>query len=149
VTDTIARVGGDEFAILLPQTELEGAEMTTAKLVAAIRSSEWHVYGSTIAATISAGIAVTNGIACTPAGLSDAADKPLYRAKTGGGNRRAIAPPPISRRLRLNLTAGAPSTSGRFPEPARMLASWSATPFGLGRPRLGSSARSLAPDRVG
>jgi diguanylate cyclase (GGDEF)-like protein len=84
--DLAARWGGEEFALVLPSTDEEGA----AVLVERIRSTLEHrtiaVDGETIAITASFGVAVFPD-ETTAAGLIGAADAALYGAKRAGKNR--------------------------------------------------------------
>ncbi len=81
--DVVARMGGEEFVILLPETERESAQRFAERLRIAI---ERHHFGAAGKLTISL------GIACYPehaASLRDAlalADAALYKAKTEGRN---------------------------------------------------------------
>lgn len=89
-TDHIARVGGDEFVILLPDTPWQGA-MTFAERLR--RNVDEQVFrgadGAELAGvTISIGIALAKGADdVTPEYLLEEADRSLYRAKEGGRNR--------------------------------------------------------------
>ena len=91
-TDLAARLGGDEFALILGNTDLAGA----GRIAHAVRHdvAELRIaYRGGRKLTISAGFAsVVPGAAQTGESLLQEADKALYAAKTGGGNRaRAYA----------------------------------------------------------
>ena len=85
-TDTLCRVGGEEFALVLPQTpQLLGAQ--AAELIrAAVEHSVCDVAGTPIPATLSLGVAEL-GRGEAPEGLYQRADERLYAAKHGGRNR--------------------------------------------------------------
>ena len=100
--DKVARFGGEEFAVLLPNTDEVGAKIFAEKVRAAIESSSVDCpscgLGKTISVTVSGGIAilVPSGVldGRTPLsigqlaeGLFEMADAHLYRAKEGGRNR--------------------------------------------------------------
>ncbi|SHJ22995.1 diguanylate cyclase [Desulfofundulus thermosubterraneus] len=94
--DTVYRYGGEEFIILLPQTEPAGAVTVAEKLR---RKVEKHSFphgekqpGGRL--TISLGVAVYPDHARDAEGLILAADRALYRAKKEGRNRYATATPP-------------------------------------------------------
>jgi len=93
-TDHVARWGGEEFVVLLPDTYLEGAwaaaeRVRKAVAASAVQSSE----GVTLpTVTISVGIA-TRGAGMSPEDLVARADAALYEAKQAGRNRVAIAAP--------------------------------------------------------
>jgi diguanylate cyclase (GGDEF)-like protein/PAS domain S-box-containing protein len=82
-SDTLARWGGEEFAILLPGTQLDKAKMVAANLQQSI--SEHKFESVDIQITASFGVAL-----CTESDnkeeLFKRADKALYKAKNGGRN---------------------------------------------------------------
>lgn len=93
--DTIARWGGEEFIILLPQTNIEGANQIAMRILTSI--SEYSMPDiPQEKITVSMGIAgVPNGLIDSEDKLIQAADAALYEAKRNGRNR--IEPPNIQR----------------------------------------------------
>ena len=89
----LARVGGDEFVILAPETNAEGAETLASKLRDRIEGLD-HPYGDLkISLTCSFGVAeLAEGMA-TPQDLYRAADNALLKAKRNGRNRVAVDTP--------------------------------------------------------
>ncbi len=89
----LARVGGDEFVILAPETSAEGAETLASKLRDRIVGLD-HRYGDLkISMTCSFGVAeLAEGMA-NPQDLYHAADSALLKAKRSGRNRVAIFTP--------------------------------------------------------
>ncbi|HVK98912.1 MAG TPA: GGDEF domain-containing protein, partial [Dongiaceae bacterium] len=87
-SDIITRYGGEEFAILLPDTPQQGAEVVAASLV---RQAEKHVYvwdGQVFNVTISVGVHCAVAVQGeNPELLVSRADEALYVAKQGGRNR--------------------------------------------------------------
>lgn len=89
--DSIGRLGGEEFAILLTNADVQRARMTCERLrtmVAAHRISAAD--DESISITFSAGLVEIDGEAGR-AELLDAADKALYRAKNSGRNCLRLA----------------------------------------------------------
>jgi diguanylate cyclase len=85
VTDFIARIGGEEFMVLLPETELTGAMQLGEKLRGAIAALDIPEVGH---ATISIGVAQSHLDDSQPIRtVLKAADDALYAAKAGGRNR--------------------------------------------------------------
>jgi diguanylate cyclase (GGDEF)-like protein/PAS domain S-box-containing protein len=86
-TDTLARFGGDEFALLLEDVgDLAGALRVAERLLAALQAP-LLVAGREIVVTTSAGIALHTGAGDTSADLLRFADVALYRAKEAGRGR--------------------------------------------------------------
>ncbi|MBL9213288.1 MAG: diguanylate cyclase [Opitutaceae bacterium] len=92
--DRVMRLGGEEFALLLAQTTLEGAVPVAERIAAALRD-EPVVAGSAgpLAVTASVGVAALPGQADAPAALVAAADRALYAAKAAGRDRVVAAAP--------------------------------------------------------
>ncbi len=87
--DTAARWGGEEFLILLPQTEITAASVPAFKILRAV--SDWRLAQlQGLQVTVSIGIASADVTADTPAKLVRAADHALYEAKNKGRNRIAV-----------------------------------------------------------
>jgi diguanylate cyclase (GGDEF)-like protein len=84
-SDFAARFGGEEFLILLPDTDREGAMIAAEKLRAEIERSEVPGVGATLAASI--GLAILPGDAVESGDLLRKADRALYTAKESGRNR--------------------------------------------------------------
>jgi diguanylate cyclase len=88
-TDTVARVGGDEFVVMLPDTAWQGA-MTFAERLR--RNVDEHTFAEEgkkpMAITVSVGVALAKGSdPVTEEDLLQTADRSLYKAKSGGRNR--------------------------------------------------------------
>lgn len=87
-SDIVARYGGDEFIVLMPDTPADFAEAVANRVVAGIvhRSHEMSD-GSGVAVGASGGLAVYPDNGRTSAQLLTAADTGMYNAKRGGGRR--------------------------------------------------------------
>lgn len=93
--DYAARIGGEEFALILPSVGLVRAEMFIERILAAIRSLRIVCDGvaTPLRLTISAGLACTKGkMATTRDKLYALADAALYAAKAAGKDRYVAAP---------------------------------------------------------
>lgn len=91
-TDVPARFGGEEFVILLPNTDRDGCEQVFANLCGELRKNPLlHEYSSVAAfITVSVGSAIFScADIITPHELIARADKALYVAKAAGRNRLA------------------------------------------------------------
>ncbi|WIO73564.1 GGDEF domain-containing protein [Porticoccaceae bacterium LTM1] len=84
-SDMVFRQGGEEFAILLPGTDLEGAECVGDKIRRATESTIFDLQGLHIPITISVG-ATGMQSGDTTADLIDKADRAMYSAKAAGRN---------------------------------------------------------------
>jgi diguanylate cyclase (GGDEF)-like protein len=89
----LARVGGDEFVILAPETRAEGAEALALKLCERILNLD-HRYGDVkITLSCSFGVAELNREMTCPQDLYRAADHALLLSKRSGRNRVAVYSP--------------------------------------------------------
>ncbi len=92
--DLLARWGGEEFVILLPETPLAGGGMVAEKIRTRITGELYLLPGRQIALTISIGVAsLAQGQ--EPEALLKAADAALHRAKRLGRNRVETAANPL------------------------------------------------------
>ena len=91
--DFAGRNGGEEFAILLPDTEIPAALRIAERVRAAI--AEMSLPGTDVAVTVSVGVAGYPEHASTPDRLARLADAALYLAKRQGRNRVELAEPSV------------------------------------------------------
>jgi len=86
-SDVLARLGGEEFVVLLPETELEAARLLADRLRQGIAEQPFEHGGMQIPLTGSWGIAAARAEDKDIDALLDRADRALYAAKDGGRNR--------------------------------------------------------------
>ncbi|QDF95654.1 hypothetical protein CJ010_03360 [Azoarcus sp. DD4] len=86
-TDMLGRLGGEEFALLLADTGLDGAADLTERLRASIAANPIEYAGQHIGITVSAGIAPFRATDRSVEAALGRADEALYRAKSAGRNR--------------------------------------------------------------
>jgi len=95
-TDICSRYGGEEFAILLPQTSAVHGQRLAERIRRATHARQFSGAGTLapIQITVCAGVATTpmNPLIETPEHLIQAADAALYRAKEAGRNRTVVDP---------------------------------------------------------
>jgi len=91
VSDFPARYGGDEFAVILPETGKTDTWIVAEKIRAALAKVSFEVGDEGTAATASVGVASFGGANRTSATLLAAADAALYRAKHRGRDRVELA----------------------------------------------------------
>lgn len=98
--DLPARYGGEEMAVVLPQTDLRGAEQGAERMRAAIEGMQIQRLdgGGVLPITASFGVASFPAEAADKTSLIAAADAALYRAKRGGRNRVERAEPAAAAR---------------------------------------------------
>ncbi len=94
--DHLGRMGGEEFAVLLPETNIEDAHVVAERLRRSVAATKITLDDNThITLTISIGLAECYGYQ-PPEAILAAADRALYQAKHGGRNRVVRAVPPGS-----------------------------------------------------
>jgi diguanylate cyclase (GGDEF)-like protein len=93
-TDWIGRYGGEEFLLVLPETEIEGALAVAEKVRTLVEGCRERLEdGTLVSVTISIGLASLSELSCprgervTGRDLIAAADRSLYEAKRAGRNR--------------------------------------------------------------
>lgn len=91
LADEAARFGGEEFVVVLSDTELTGALQLAERLREAIEKAQTIFDGGSIRVTASVGLAVWPSDGSTPEELLAAADRALYAAKAAGRNRVVTA----------------------------------------------------------
>jgi diguanylate cyclase (GGDEF)-like protein len=86
-SDLLARIGGEEFLVALPDTPPERAAEVCERLRHAVECYPWDVLAEGLAVTLSVGVA--NAPPYNSQALFELADAAMYRAKQGGRNRVA------------------------------------------------------------
>jgi diguanylate cyclase (GGDEF)-like protein/PAS domain S-box-containing protein len=89
-SDLIGRLGGEEFAVLLPNTTMEGGRALAQRIIDSVRDSTVEVNGQRIPYTVSVGAGCLSGEPNFAALLAQA-DAALYRAKESGRDRLEVS----------------------------------------------------------
>ncbi|WP_282281399.1 EAL domain-containing protein [Pseudomonas sp. PS02302] len=89
-SDAVARIGGDEFALLLRDCDLVQAETVAEKLIASIGAVRFNWQNRIYDVGASAGIVAITAETRSPAELMSQADVACYTAKHAGRNRAAL-----------------------------------------------------------
>lgn len=89
-SDAVARIGGDEFALLLRDCDLVQAEAVAEKLIASIGAVRFNWQNRIYDVGASAGIVAITAETRSPAELMSQADVACYTAKHAGRNRAAL-----------------------------------------------------------
>ena len=92
--DGLGRLGGEEFLVLLDDTDVERAGGTAERLRQAIRATPLALESGPHACTISLGVALLHELDQSFSDLLRRADRALYAAKAGGRDRVELAPAP-------------------------------------------------------
>ena len=94
--DAVGRMGGEEFALLLPETDEHGAYVIAERLRHNVREA---FAPDQVALTVSFGVAAYPRHGTTPEQLQQAADQALYVAKELGRDRTAIYRPEVTAQM--------------------------------------------------
>jgi diguanylate cyclase (GGDEF)-like protein len=119
--DQAFRQGGEEFVVLLPETDARGGIIVAERLGAAVRDTPIVIAPRgtgeqlPVAVTVSIGIAVFPDHGLTPSAVLDAADDALYAAKAAGRDTHRMAPDPVAA-AELPVPAGARTPDGDLPQ---------------------------------
>jgi diguanylate cyclase len=94
-SDAFARFGGEEFAMLLPETDVHQGRVVAQKARKRIENARFNYEGTTMQITLSAGVAQSAMFDTEALDVIERADAALYRAKEGGRNRVEITLPDL------------------------------------------------------
>jgi diguanylate cyclase (GGDEF)-like protein len=85
--DVLARIGGEEFVVLLPETDESAAEIAAERLRGTIEHAEGILPGQNLKVTVSVGIAEGRLSMPSYEAMLKRADEAMYEAKRSGRNR--------------------------------------------------------------
>ena len=85
--DLACRYGGEEFVVVMPDTEAEIAEKVAERVRAEIADTAFSIGEQRVTVTVSAGVSSRKKGVDSVADLLKRADVALYEAKSGGRNR--------------------------------------------------------------
>src|SRR5262249_52033925 len=91
-TDLFARLGGEEFACIVPHSSLDSATRIAERIRREFEATPLDIGADPLNATVSVGVTVAGGRDPDLSDLVAEADQALYRAKEGGRNRVEITP---------------------------------------------------------
>jgi diguanylate cyclase (GGDEF)-like protein len=90
-TDFVGRYGGEEFIVLVPETQLAQAMETFVRLKSAVEGTVFQGREKAAYLTVSLGVSLYPKHGDNPKALIEAADHALFEAKQGGRNRIVVA----------------------------------------------------------
>lgn len=95
ISDHFGRLGGEEFALIFPETSLDEAARTVEHLRRRLETMNMTLNGERIVMTMSAGVTQWSGEDAAIDKTLKRADRSLYRAKAAGRNRVESVEPPV------------------------------------------------------
>ena len=103
--DVVARLGGEEFVVLLPGCDEASAMAVAQRLCDSIAAQAVTVDGGQVRCTISIGVATMDDAIDSVDALIERADRAMYAAKTAGRNRVAVWRPDLQPAAAASLAA--------------------------------------------
>ena len=103
--DVVARLGGEEFVVLLPGCDEASAMAVAQRLCDSIAAQAVTVDGGQVRCTISIGVATMDDAIDSVDALIERADRAMYAAKTAGRNRVAVWRPSLQPAAAASLAA--------------------------------------------
>ncbi|MCX5713478.1 MAG: GGDEF domain-containing protein [Candidatus Omnitrophica bacterium] len=88
--DSLGRYGGDEFLVILPETDVQGAAFAAERIRQAVQDRVIRAYDEELKVTVSIGVSTFPEHGKDNPSLIDNADKALYQAKQEGRNKVAV-----------------------------------------------------------
>jgi diguanylate cyclase (GGDEF)-like protein len=123
-SDVPARYGGDEFAVILPDSDSDAAQAVAGRILAAFQQRSFETEGrGAVPIAASIGVATFPGDGRSGRQLIAAADRALYRVKDSGGHGAGLASAPM-----LEGHAGPRDGRRNRPRPASTAASAAGAP---------------------
>jgi diguanylate cyclase (GGDEF)-like protein len=123
-SDVPARYGGDEFAVILPDSDSDAAQAVAGRILAAFQQRSFETEGrGAVPIAASIGVATFPGDGRSGRQLIAAADRALYRVKHSGGHGAGLASAPM-----LEGHAGSRDGRRNRPRPASTAASAAGAP---------------------
>lgn len=103
LTDLLSRVGGDEFALIMPHADLNGVEHMAQKINRVLLAHDIYIAGKTYKMTASIGVAIFPEHGLVTSELLKNADCAMYQAKAAGHGQYRIFSPDSDYQDKLNL----------------------------------------------
>jgi diguanylate cyclase (GGDEF)-like protein len=85
--DSVCRIGGEEFLVICPNTDLKSAMLSAERLRASLGAKQMTIGQTEKTLTVSIGVATRDSVASDMDVLVSLADQALYAAKEAGRNR--------------------------------------------------------------
>jgi diguanylate cyclase (GGDEF)-like protein len=111
-TDIIGRLGGEEFAAVLPATNLQAAAVAAERVREAFELAAREIDGLPVGGTVSIGAVATDDADADMDKLLALADEALYAAKASGRNRIVLSGSAEEKKIAVKEPQSAPAPGG-------------------------------------